>query len=129
MLNQVPSATETANIASCFSGHYQCSGVNVQARCDAKCRFTYLSVRSPGGTGDSRAFYGSSLKDFLDEIPRGFYAVGDSAYTLSSSLLVPYTGADKKKKDNDAPLISATDQDRASIWIIGKQVESFQAPD
>jgi hypothetical protein len=75
--------------------------VNVQATCDAKCKFTYLSVRSPGGTWDSRAFYGSSLKDFLDEIPRGFYAVGDSAYTLSSSLLVPYTGADKKKKGND----------------------------
>jgi hypothetical protein len=89
-----------SSIASYFSGHYQCSSVNVQAICNAKCRFTYLSVRFPGGTGDSRAFYGSSLKDFLDEIPRGFYTVDDSAYTLSSSLLVPYTGADKKKKDN-----------------------------
>jgi hypothetical protein len=43
---KVPSATETANIASYFSGHYQWSGVNDQAICNAKCRFTYLSVRS-----------------------------------------------------------------------------------
>jgi hypothetical protein len=98
---KVPSASDTANIASYFSGHYQCYGINVQAACDARCRFTYLSVRSPGGTGDSRSFHGSSLKEFLDILPRGFYLVGDSAYTLSSSLLIPYSGADKKRKDND----------------------------
>jgi hypothetical protein len=32
------------------------------------------------------------------EIPCGFYIVGDIAYTLSSTLLVPYSGAVKKKK-------------------------------
>ena len=68
----------------------------MQACCDARCKFTYLSVRSPGGTGDSRAFYGTALQHFLEVIPRGFYVVADSAYTLSSSLLVPFSGADKK---------------------------------
>ena len=98
---KVPTSTDTANIAAYFSGHYQHHGVNVQACCDSKCKFTYLSVRSPGGTGDSRAFYGTALKHFLEVIPRGFYVVADSAYTLSSSLLVPFSGADKKRVDND----------------------------
>ncbi len=34
------------------------------------------------------------------EIPRGFY-IGDSAYSLTCLLLVPYSGANKKWKDND----------------------------
>jgi len=61
----------------------------------------YISCHSPGGTGDSRAFYGTALSDFLQDIPCGFYIVADSAYTLSSSLLVSYTGSDKGRKEND----------------------------
>jgi len=91
---KVPLGKDTSNISSYFSGHYQCYGVNVQAVCNSMCRFTYMSCRSPGGTGDSRAFHGTALSYFLHEIPQGFYLLGDSAYTLSSSLLVPYTGAD-----------------------------------
>jgi hypothetical protein len=37
----------------------------------------------------------------LQDIPHGFYLVGCSAYTLSSSLLVPYTGSDKKVPENE----------------------------
>lgn len=98
---KVPLSKDTSNIRSYFSGHYQCYGVNVQAACDARCRFTYLSCRSPGGTGDSRAFHGTALNAFLQEIPRGYYVVGDAAYSLSATLLVPYTGADKRNKQND----------------------------
>jgi hypothetical protein len=60
-----------------------------------------LSCRSPGGTGDSRAFHGTALNAFLQEIPRGYYVAGDAAYTLSATLLVPYMGADKRNKQND----------------------------
>jgi DDE superfamily endonuclease len=91
---KVPTAKDTANIAAYFSGHYQHHGVNVQACCNATCKFTYLSIRSPGGTGDTRVFaYGTALQHFLEVIPRGFYVVADSAYTLSSTLLVPFSGA------------------------------------
>jgi len=45
--------------------------------------------------------YGTALSDFLQDIPCGFYIVADSAYTLSSSLLVSYTGSDKGRKEND----------------------------
>jgi hypothetical protein len=98
---KVPLGKDTSKIRSYFSGHYQCYGVNVQAACDARCRFTYLSCRSPGGTGDTRAFHGTALNAFLQKIPRGYYVVGDAAYTLSVTLLVPYTGADKRNKQND----------------------------
>jgi hypothetical protein len=56
---QVPPASETMNWSSYFSGHYQCHGLNVQAACDAACRFIFVSIRCPGGTGDSKAFYGT----------------------------------------------------------------------
>ena len=94
----VPSGRDTPNISAYFSGHYQCYGIKVQAVCDSRCRFTCISCHSHGGTGDSRAFYGTALSDFLQDIPRGFYIVADSAYTLSSPLLVPYTGDDKNRK-------------------------------
>jgi hypothetical protein len=37
----------------------------------------YISCHSPGGTGDSRAFYGTALSNFLQDIPCGFYIVAD----------------------------------------------------
>jgi hypothetical protein len=98
---KVPISTDTANIAAHFSGHYQHHGVYVQACCDSKFKFTFLSVRSPGGTGDSRGFYGTALKHFWKLSLMGFYVVADSAYTLSSSLFVPFAGVDKRKGDND----------------------------
>jgi hypothetical protein len=92
---------DTSNVTPYFSGPYQCYGINVQAICDAQCRFTYLSCRSPGGTGDSRAFHGTALNHFLHEIPQGFYVVGDAAYSFSATLLIPYSGADKRNRQND----------------------------
>ncbi len=34
---RIPSAQETNQVVSYFSGHYQCHGLNVQATCDANC--------------------------------------------------------------------------------------------
>jgi hypothetical protein len=92
---QVPPASETMNKSSYFSGNYQCHGLNVRAACDVACRFIFVSIRCPGGTGDSKAFYGTRLATFLQEIPAGYYIVADNAYTLSATLLIPYSGNDK----------------------------------
>jgi hypothetical protein len=97
----IPSPKETPNVSSYFSGHYQCYGVNVQAACDSSSRFTWISIRSPGGTGDSKAFYGTSLHSLLSTLPEGYYIVADNAYTLSKSLLVPYSGNDKRFPSRD----------------------------
>jgi hypothetical protein len=95
---KVPLGKETSNNASYFSGHYRCHGVNIQALCDARCCFTYMSGQSSGGTEDIKAFHGTALNYLLQEIPCGFYVVGDSACALSPSSLVPFTGTDKKRK-------------------------------
>jgi hypothetical protein len=68
---QVPPEAKTMNKSSYFSRHHQCHGFNVQAACDAVCRFIFVSTRCPGGTGDSKAFYGTGSAMFLQEIPSG----------------------------------------------------------
>lgn len=52
----VPSSNEVDQVRPYFSGHYRCYGVNVQACCDAQCRFTSVSISNPGSTGDAVAY-------------------------------------------------------------------------
>ena len=99
---RVPSAHEVTRVKSYFSGHYQCYGVNVQATCDARCRFTSLSVICPSATLDSKSFYASNIYNTISQLPAGFFVVGDNAYTLSSTLLIPYSGATKLNPSRDA---------------------------
>jgi hypothetical protein len=35
-------------IETFFSGHYKCSGLNIQAACDYHCHFTSMAVTGPG---------------------------------------------------------------------------------
>jgi len=53
---KVPACSETGNVKSYFSGHYQTSGTNIQAACYHKCRFVYAAVAAPGGANDIAAF-------------------------------------------------------------------------
>jgi hypothetical protein len=76
--------------------------VNVQATCDACFRFTSLSVICPGATSDSKTFYASNIYNTISQLPAGFFVVGDNAYTLSSILLMPYSGATKLNPSRDA---------------------------
>jgi len=54
--SKLNSAIEVRKVKSYFSGHDQCYGLNVQATCDAKCKFISLSVFCPGSNSDSKAF-------------------------------------------------------------------------
>ncbi len=69
--------------------------------CDARCRFIFLLIQCPGETGDSRVFYGTKMDEFLKALPQGFYAVADNAYTLSATLIIPYSGSDKRYPEKD----------------------------
>jgi hypothetical protein len=97
----VPSVRETNRITSYFSGHYQCYGLNVQATCNANCRFTSVSIMCPGGIGDSKVFFSSAVYDLTEQLPDGFYVVADNAYTLSCKLLIPYSGKEKQSTSKD----------------------------
>ena len=62
-------------------GYY---GVNVQAFCDAWCRFTAIEIHAPGATHDLKAYItGLLYKAFIDQvdgIPQAYYLGLDEAY-------------------------------------------------
>lgn len=90
-----------------FNGHYQCMGTNVQAICDAQLRFIYVAFAAPGKTNDVQAFRKlDSLHSWQQEIvsrhgPK-YFLLGDNAYTLNDSLLIPYSGASRRDKQKDS---------------------------
>ncbi|ETP06338.1 hypothetical protein F441_17252, partial [Phytophthora nicotianae CJ01A1] len=92
---RAPSPYEVPDEAAFFSGHYQKFGVNVQAICDAFSRFTGYCMNSPGKKK-------WSLSKEIIQLPVGFYLVGDNAYPLSDSLLVPFNKLElKSRKHSD----------------------------
>ncbi len=99
---RIPTTDEVKKVKPYFSGHYQCYGLNVQATCYADCRFTSLSVLRPGSTSDNKAFYTYHVYNLVHELPDGFFAAGHNAYLLSPTLLIPYSGQDKRDKSKDA---------------------------
>ncbi|EEY69935.1 uncharacterized protein PITG_06473 [Phytophthora infestans T30-4] len=68
-----------------YSGHYACPGINVQAVCDAHCRFISVDASYPGSTNDARAFRGTGVARSLKSFPTGMYIIGDNAYPYHDS--------------------------------------------
>jgi hypothetical protein len=96
-----PNKKEAMNVRSFFSGHYQCHGVNIQAACDADCRFTYLAMAAPGVTADRDAILECSLFDLIEALPFGYVTIGDAAYTPTEHMVAMYYGADRKQPKYD----------------------------
>jgi hypothetical protein len=94
--SKVLSASDTMNVGSYFSCHYQSYGVNVQATYDADCWFTLISILCPGGTGDSKAFATSYVHQHVSALPQGLCLAADNAYTLSDTVLIPYCGEEAR---------------------------------
>ena len=98
---RAPSQREAGNVNAFFSGHYQCYGLNVQAVCDHRCRFTYAAIANPGSSSDLRAYDKCALKRIVDGLPIGYFIAGDNAYPLSEHLLTPFSGNQTLIKEND----------------------------
>jgi hypothetical protein len=96
-----PRKREALNVRSYYSGHYQCSGVNVQAVADHLCRFTYLAVSAPGSTGDNDAIHQISLARRIAALPFGYCIIADAAYTATEHIVSIYAGIDRLNKRND----------------------------
>ena len=75
-------------------------GINVQAICDHKYRFTWMSALATGSTHDSAAWGLTELYDQIGIIVP-YYINGDAAYPASEVLLVPFKGI-RLSKDKDA---------------------------
>lgn len=98
---QTPSKAEAKNVRSYFSGHYQKYGVNIQASCDAHCRFTFLGVGGPGVTKDRTGIVESGLSMLIENLPPGYVCIGDCAYQPTENLVPIFGGDLALKKDND----------------------------
>jgi len=96
-----PSSKAVTNQTDFFSEKYQRYGLNVQAVCDSKLRFIYLSISSPGKTNDAIAFHrAKSLQKWIEELPEEYFLIGDNAYRLNSTMLVPFKGSHKRNEFN-----------------------------
>jgi len=87
-----PSFAECQNVAAYFSGHYCTYGVNVQAMCDADCRFLFFALAAPGKTNDVVALRKTSLSAWLESLPPGFFVASDCTYSITEHLVAPYSG-------------------------------------
>ena len=77
--------------------------MNIQAICDAKLRFIYIAVAAPGKTGDARAFKRlHRLRHWLKKLPDKYFIIGDNAYIVDNTMLIPFSGAQKMFPQNDA---------------------------
>ena len=77
-------------------------GLNMQGVCDARRRFTYISVQHPASELDYLAFVTSSLYQKLTEgtgLPDGYCLYGDNAYVNETYMAVPFPNTSSGPKD------------------------------
>lgn len=84
---QTPPKKSSGKIKTFYSGHYLHMCINVQAACDAICRFISVCVASPGGTNDIAVFHKCPLHEIIKKLPVGKFIIGDNAYICSEDLL------------------------------------------
>jgi DDE superfamily endonuclease len=96
-----PPKQHARNVQSYFSGHYQKYGVNIQACCDAHCRFTFLGIGGPGVRKDRTAIRDCGLYDLVENLPPGYICIGDCAYQPTENLVPIFGGDLALKKEND----------------------------
>ena len=93
-----PPSLVVGNARSYFSGHYQHYGVNVQARCDHLCHFTYFAFAS---VNDCDAIKETSLPLLIRNVPAGFIIIGDTVYEASEKIVSLFYGVDALVLEND----------------------------
>ena len=98
---ETPRKSEAKNVRSYFSGHYQRYGINIQACCDAQCRFTFLGIGGPGVTSDRVAVKDSGLSDLIENLPAGYICIADCAYQPTEHLIPVFGGDLALQVDND----------------------------
>jgi hypothetical protein len=98
---QTPSKSQVSNVRSFFSGHYKCSGLNIQAAGDHHSRFTYIAVAGPGVMGDNDAIGECTLEKLIENLPKGYVVIGDAAYTPTEHMVPIFSGVDKSRADYD----------------------------
>lgn len=75
-----------------YSGNKKFYCFNMQGVCDSTCAFIAVTCKHTGSTNDGDAFKYSSLMPFCTAQAFPYHWLGDNAYPLMESLLIPYNG-------------------------------------
>ena len=98
---RTPSSKQVGHVKSFHSGHHKHCGINVQAICDANCRFSAVSAAAPGGTNDCAAIKETTFPQKINSLPLTAFVVGDNAHTCTEHLLTPFKGTNKNDHSKD----------------------------
>ena len=117
--------------AKCGEKHFLCSrkdkfGLNLQAICDDKLRFTWVDIRWPGSTSDYMAWMTSDLCGRLEDddglLLEGKFIVRDNAYVKKRYMSVPHKGIVSQYDDAynfTSPSFGSTLSVHLELWFIG----------
>lgn len=89
---KIPSKKYCSNQLDYHSGNKNVSCINTQAVCDSNSRFIAITATNTGSTNDIAAFNSTSLKELNCSQEFPYHWVGDQAYVLSETMLVPFPG-------------------------------------
>ena len=98
---------EQCQIATCgrkkfFCGRKHKFGLNLQAVCDAECRFLDIDMSHPAATSDYLAHTTSTMHDLLEDniLAPGLCLFGDNAYVNRSFMATPFKAVSGGVKDD-----------------------------
>ena len=98
---RTPACDEVASVKFFHLGHCKHCGINVQAICDANCRFTAVSAAALGGTNDCTAIKETRWPQKINSLPLTTFVVGDNAHTCMEHLPAPFEGTNKNDHSKD----------------------------
>lgn len=87
-----PSRRQARNQTRFYSGSKKKACLNVQAVCDAMCRFYLMCAKHCGSTNDSDAFNTSTLSEIIALLLFPYHINGDNAYPCTEQVMVPFAG-------------------------------------
>jgi DDE superfamily endonuclease len=96
-----PPRNLAGNVRSYFSGHYQCSGINIQAVCDHRSRFIFFAVAAPGSANDRDAIKETGLPNLLEQVPDPYVIIVDAAYDPSEKVVPMFFGPSRLAPECD----------------------------
>ena len=94
---RTPNRNSFKNTARFMSGSKKMICINMQGVCQSDLRFIAVTCKHVGCTNDAIAFETSSLRDVCLSLPFPYHWIGDNAYTLTDSMIVPYPGQNLHK--------------------------------
>lgn len=124
-----PTQKEVGNQTAYFLGHYQSYGVNCQAAVQSDLWFRYFGVIAPGSTNGFVSYsMVQALKEAIDNLLIGRYALMDAAYDLSKRTLVPFTGTDRQLQEGSIQLlpVAAPHPGGSGLWLVRWKVAHAQ---